>query len=249
MSIQDAVTSRSTGVLLRHSTRERAECVIDLVDAATTRFEDLPAHREIVGFKGQRNYTGLWWFATTRTHVPYESWVERDYVMVLDRSPNVVAVRSQPFGLAVTLGASPKWHVPDYFVRLRDGGCRVVDVRPESLITSEDQLTFDATGHACKMVGWDYEVVGDLSPVLRSNLRWIAAYRHPRNADLGAPWDALLSVVAERGRVRLSNLPTLLDVSPMALLPHVYHRLWTGDLSVDMARLMSLKSLVGLGSV
>ncbi|WP_460771525.1 TnsA-like heteromeric transposase endonuclease subunit [Mariniluteicoccus flavus] len=222
--------------------------MIDLVDAATTRFEELPAYREIVGFKGQRNYTGLWWFATSRTHVPYESWVERDYVMVLDRSPDVVAVRSQPFGLAVTLAASPKWHVPDYFVRLSDGGCRVVDVRPKSLITSEDQRTFDATGQLYKMVGWDYEVVGDLSPVLRSNLRWIAAYRHPRNANSGVSWDALRSAVAERGRVRLSTLPQLLDVSPMALLPHVYYRLWTGDLSVDIARLLSLRSFVEVGS-
>ncbi len=56
----------------------------------------LPA-RPFASFKGQKNFTGEYWAATSRTHVGYESWVERDAAMALDFDPAVVALASQPF--------------------------------------------------------------------------------------------------------------------------------------------------------
>ena len=43
--------------------------------------------------------TRLWWFAMTGEHVGFESWAERDGMMLLDFDPDVVAVPSQPFCL------------------------------------------------------------------------------------------------------------------------------------------------------
>jgi hypothetical protein len=43
---------------------------------------------------GAAEFQGSWWFATTDGHVGFESWVERDAVMLLDFDPDVVAVSS-----------------------------------------------------------------------------------------------------------------------------------------------------------
>ncbi|WP_234326563.1 TnsA-like heteromeric transposase endonuclease subunit [Streptomyces sp. NRRL S-495] len=97
--------------------------------------------RPFASFKGQKNFTGEYWAATSRTHVGYESWVERDAAMALDFDPAVVALASQPFRLAWTDGERERRHTPDYFARLLDGTGVVVDVRPENLV---DEAALDA---------------------------------------------------------------------------------------------------------
>ena len=65
-------------------------------------------------------------------HVGFESWLERDHLMLLDFDPAVTAVASQPFWLWWTAadGHGPP-HAPDYFARRADGTGIVVDCRPE----------------------------------------------------------------------------------------------------------------------
>src|SRR5271168_1800189 len=55
--------------------------------------------RRFTSRKGQRHLSGLWWSATTGGHVGFESWLERDHVMLLDFDPTVVGIASQPFWL------------------------------------------------------------------------------------------------------------------------------------------------------
>jgi hypothetical protein len=43
----------------------------------------MPA-REFRWSRSQRHLPGLWWSVTAGTHVGYESWLERDHVMLLD---------------------------------------------------------------------------------------------------------------------------------------------------------------------
>ncbi|WP_245714634.1 hypothetical protein [Micromonospora inyonensis] len=62
------------------------------------RFEDVAPARAFPMFKGQRNFPGRWWSSTVGRHVGYESWLERDHVMLLDFDPAVVGIASQPFG-------------------------------------------------------------------------------------------------------------------------------------------------------
>ncbi|MGW1410844.1 hypothetical protein [Streptomyces sp. NPDC002403] len=47
--------------------------------------------RPFVAFKGQKNFTGEYWAAMSRSQVGYESWVERDAAMALDFDSAVVA--------------------------------------------------------------------------------------------------------------------------------------------------------------
>lgn len=145
------------------------------------RFERVPPVRSFPSRRGQRHFPGLWWAATTGDHVGYESWLERDHVMMLDFDPAVVGFSSQPFQLVVgSPGARAVRHVPDFFARRDDGIGVVIDVRPDDRIGPKDAAVFAVTGEVCASVGWSYRRAGGLDPVLAGNVRWLAGYRHPR---------------------------------------------------------------------
>ncbi|WP_198036893.1 TnsA-like heteromeric transposase endonuclease subunit [Nocardia sp. BMG51109] len=97
-------------------------------------------------------FPGWWWFATTGEHVGYESWLERDHLIALDADVDVTGVASQPFSLRWRDDGRIRRHVLDYFVRMRDGGAVVVDVRADDRIEPADAEAFEAAGRACESV-------------------------------------------------------------------------------------------------
>lgn len=219
----------ASAVDLEFNTREG--CVRQRLDrCAAAQFElDCSPVRNFPSFRGQRNYPGLWWFATTGTHVGHESWVERDQLMALDADPDVVGVLSQPFWIHWPDGTR---HAPDYFVRRRDGSAVVVDVREDDRISDADQEVFNRSAATCAKVGWDYHRVGSLDPVLRSNLRWLSGYRHPRVLRAGLA-DRLAEVFV---RARPLMAGVLAVGTPLVVLPILYHLLWHGRLAADLCR-------------
>jgi hypothetical protein len=70
-----------------------------LRDAWSMRFERCPPVRRFPSYKGQKHCPGRWWSAVMGAHVRFESWLERDNLMLLDFDPAVAAVSSQPFWL------------------------------------------------------------------------------------------------------------------------------------------------------
>lgn len=98
--------------------------------ASGLKLEDFAPVRSTTAYKGQRNFSGEWWCSTNLRMVPYESWLERDHLMSMDYAPKIIGIASQPFRIDFKLPDGPRWHVPDYFARLRDGSALVVDVRP-----------------------------------------------------------------------------------------------------------------------
>jgi hypothetical protein len=77
-----------------------------LAEGVPVRFEAVAPVRAFPSFKRQRYFPGLWWSATTRRHVGYESWLERDHLMLLDHDPAVVGIASQPSGCSGSTTAS-----------------------------------------------------------------------------------------------------------------------------------------------
>ncbi|MCQ0025079.1 TnsA-like heteromeric transposase endonuclease subunit [Streptomyces somaliensis DSM 40738] len=70
-----------------------------LPDCVTARFEDVPAVRPFRWSRGERHFSGWYWAATTGRHVGFESWLERDRLVLMDFDPGVVGIASQPFWL------------------------------------------------------------------------------------------------------------------------------------------------------
>lgn len=193
-------------------------------------FERAAPVRKFISFKGQKNFTGDYWAATSRDLVGYESWVERDAAMALDFDPAVVALASQPFCLSWWDGGRDHQHTPDYFVRLADGTGVVVDVRPESLVDEEAAEVFAFTARVCAMVGWQFRLVGDLGQPFRANLRWLARYRHLRCHRASVA--ALLREVFVEPQLLFAGADRVGD--RMAVLPALYHLLWRHELTADL---------------
>lgn len=215
-----------------------------LSEARPVRFEAVTPVRTFPSFKRQRYFPGLWWSATTRRHVGYESWLERDHLMLLDYDPDVVGIASQPFWLFWQHEDKGRSHAPDYFARRADGTAVVVDCRPLTRIKPRDAVAFEATRRACYEVGWDYRLVGTPDPVMAANVRWLAGYRHPRYARPEVTV-ALREVFAVPG--------TLMDGArqvgdPIAVLPMLFHLLWSQVLAVDLSRPLHDGSPVMLGA-
>ncbi|MEV6360340.1 TnsA-like heteromeric transposase endonuclease subunit [Nocardia asteroides] len=198
-------------------------------------FERCTPVRQFGSYRGQTNFPGLWWMATTGDHVGHESWLERDHLIVLDSDPDVIRVAAQPFWIhwRDDDGRSRR-HAPDFFARTRDGGAVVVDVRADDRIETRDAQAFDATGRACAAVGWSYRRVGVLDAVLMSNLRWLSGYRHPRCLRSGlAP--ELLAAFAEPTEL-LAGATAVGD--PIVVLPTLFHLLWSQHLTTDLVSVL-----------
>ncbi|GAA0931007.1 TnsA-like heteromeric transposase endonuclease subunit [Nonomuraea longicatena] len=233
-------------------TRDAVELIYRAIDGEVVRvpllvgwrerFEAVAPVRGFPSWRGQRNFPGLWWSATSGEHVGFESWLERDHAMMLDFDPHVIGFSSQPFWLCWSTDQGPRRHAPDFFARLHDDSACVVDVRPDQRIRPSDAEAFAMTAQACASVGWDYRRVGERDPILVANIRWLSGYRHSRCEPGSALVRALREVFAEpagllRGARQLGD--------PLAILPALFHLLWMGDLVTDLTTTpLSLASTV-----
>ncbi|MGC9495110.1 hypothetical protein [Streptomyces sp. WG7] len=67
-----------------------------LSEAVSVAFEEGGPVRGFPSYRGQRHFPGLYWSATTGGHVGFESWLERDHVMLLDFTPEVTGLWDRP---------------------------------------------------------------------------------------------------------------------------------------------------------
>lgn len=152
--------------------------------------------RKPPAYRGQRNFPGWWWSATTRSHVVYESWLERHHIIEADRDARVARIVGQPFALTWPSGRREARHVPDIFCRLFDGSGVVTDCRPAGRADADFRRKCAVTAAACQVTGWEFRLAGEPDPVWAANLRWLAGYR----------------ILASRIRRSKSFLPTRLPV-------------------------------------
>ena len=196
------------------------------------RFEDALPVRPFRFEKGLRSFAGWWYFATTGTHVGFESWLERDHLMLMDFDPGVRVVSSQPFWLCWRDGQGRvRRHAPDFFARRDDGTGVVVDVRPDDRIPARDAETFAVTASACEAAGWEYRRAGDLDPVLVANVRWLSRYRHPR--CLVPEIAVVLAESFAGGRGLFEGAERAGD--RLRVLPVLFHLMWQRQLTADLA--------------
>jgi hypothetical protein len=213
-----------------------------LAQCWSVRFEEVAPVRSFLSYRGQRNFPGWWWSSTMERHVGYESWLERDQLMLLDFDPQVAAFASQPFCLSWPAGDRVRRHVPDFFVRRVDGVGVVVDVRADERIEPADAEAFAATAAACDAVGWEFRRVGALEPVFAANVRWLSRYRHPRCGRREDLVGRLVEVFAQ-------PMPLFAGAEQagdrLVVLPALYHLLWRQVLAADLGgALLDPSSLV-----
>ncbi|MFH8350494.1 TnsA-like heteromeric transposase endonuclease subunit [Streptomyces sp. NPDC018045] len=129
-----------------------------LAVAWAVSFEHAAPVRTFASYRRQRALPGLWWSVTAAGHIGYESWLERDHVMLLDFDPAVVGIASQPFWSSAD--GRPLSHVPDFFAHRDDGSAVVLDCRPAERRRPRDWVKFETTEAACAEVGWEFRLAG-----------------------------------------------------------------------------------------
>lgn len=197
--------------------------------------------REFRWSKGKRHNPGWWWSATADRHIGYESWLERDVLMLLDFDLEVVAVASQPFWLHWHDGHRDRRHCPDYFARRCDGTAVVIDVRDDGRIEPKDAEAFAAMEAACAQAGWRFRRLGAADAVVTANVRWLSRYRHPR--CLG-PDGLAAALLAAFGRPRALWDGAAAVGDRLAVLPVLFHLLWRHDLAADLTTRLGPSTLV-----
>lgn len=202
--------------------------------------------RSFLSWPGKRNYEGSWWSNTTGSHVGFESLLERDFLMLADYEQDVVGIASQPFAVLWPRGTEgARGHVPDFFVRLRDGGGRVVDVRsPEHLEAGARQ--FSLTRKLCEEAGWDYVVFSGMPEPTASNLRWLAGYRLHRYAPGSTLVPAIMEAIGSGGSVAagLRRASRMLRLEASTVHAHLLYLAFTGVLEVDLDEPLSMDSWI-----
>lgn len=198
-------------------------------------------------YRGQHNYPGLFWAATNRRTLVYESLLELDRLWLADFDSTAVGIATQPFQIAWREGSATRFHVPDVLLTHADRRVNVIDVKPESLVNKpEVKRQFESTREMCRDRGWDYEVfTGDNGVVLR-NIRALAVGRRPERLP-----EALISQTRESLSPRavtvgeaLAKRPSGFDESlwRAALFAHV----WSGEAKIDLRSPLSNGTLLHL---
>jgi hypothetical protein len=127
--------------------------------------------------------------------------------------------------------ATPGRTCRTYFAERGAGPALVVDCRPADRRKPRDLATFEATRRACGLAGWEYRLTGALDPVATANLRWLAGYRDPRYG---------IHALATALRAAFATPVPLMDGAeaagdPIAVLPVLYHLLWSQELAADLS--------------
>jgi hypothetical protein len=128
-------------------------------------------------YYGQRHYPGVYWAATVRDHVIYESRLELASLILADFDPQVRRMVAQPFQLRADVDGRPRGHVPDFLWDSADGVTVVDVVRAERLTHPRIQLVCDWTRQVVESLGWLYRIITEPPPVQLANVRFLAGYR------------------------------------------------------------------------
>ena len=220
------------GIQLVHSDDRGLRHAIALEGATGIDFGRVRAGRQPPAYRGQRNFPGWWWSVTTRSHVVYESWLQRHHIIEADRDVRVTGIAGQPFELTWPDGKKQIRHVPGLFCRMVDGRGVVIDCRSVGKADENFMRRAAITAAACDVIGWEFRLVGEPDPVWAANLRWLAGYRHPRFGD-----EHLEAVILGN----FADPQPLAEGSqqagdPIRILPVTFHLLWRARLSGDLSR-------------
>lgn len=217
--------------------------VCSLLEVGIADLEIAAPHRRFHAYRGQKHFPGLWWTATTRSHIGYESWLERYWLTELDHDPEVVHIASQPFVLTWPSLNRRGFteHIPDYLAHTVEGRTVIVDCHRAERIIDEAAEKFAATLTACRMLGWSYLLLVEPVDIARYvNLRWLAGYRHPRFADPDVKYALLVALEQPRGLYAAAD--TAGDL--IRTLPVLYHLLWRGELSCAHESVLTDRTVV-----
>lgn len=154
------------------------ETVVRLDEVGARHLEDVRPWRTFRWHRGQRHLPGTYWSSRVSAPIGYESRLELANLILMDFDPNARAIMSQPFLLEGWDGVRVRRHVPDFLLHLREGGVRVIDVKPAAQLTKPKvRESLDWTKRLMAVPGWEYEICSEPDPTLIANVRFLSGFR------------------------------------------------------------------------
>jgi TnsA endonuclease N terminal len=210
-------------------------------ESILARLRDLGPIRRVNN--GRTNVIGRFPSSKTGRAVQYESMLEFAYVVWREWDPEVLEFYDQPLQIPLVGGGSPasrpRWHVPDFLV-VRPDRIALEEVKPKARLQQNPHLQnrseqarawAEARGLAYVVVTEDYLP----APPILGNLMFLATFRVPPTS-LVQYEPELLERVAETPGLTVTELVRAVSTDPHAVLPCVWHLLFTHRLATDLAR-------------
>lgn len=154
--------------------------------------ESLSPMRKFSWYQNQRHLPGLYWSATMRDHVGYESRHELASATLADFDRNVVGIHSQPVTFKLVLDGKRRVHTPDYLLVMRDGTTVLRNVKTDHALERRPELLvyFDQLEEVLRNAGQRHELwTRPPSPTFFHNVHQLSQFRNPdlfRNVDYPA---------------------------------------------------------------
>lgn len=187
-------------------------------------------------YRGQINYPGLFWSATTCGLLIYESLLELDRLWFADFDIGTTWIATQPFEISGLVGGKSRRHIPDLMLKMGDGQIRIVDVKPASRVAlPEVAAVFDWTSRVCTDLGWDYEVWSGESATTMANIRFLGSTRRIDLVD--SKMATLILDVFRDGQTVADLLDAVSEVDSVRSLARtaLIHLMWRQALACDLA--------------
>jgi hypothetical protein len=228
-----------TAIWLRDGIKRSGSLTSELMSEA---LYDAQPIRQGNAYPHQRNYHGYFWMSSTGRHVWHESLLERQCLLWLDFTADLVAASSQP---AKFIAVDGDVHYPDLLALDARGIQTMYDVKPSSRINAKARAQFEWTGRVCANVGWDYRVLTELPHQYGVNLNWLGNFRHPGYRSTAEDVLDLLAQLEEGSTI--DDAARLLEAeSTPTARSRVFHLLWNRTLECDMNSRMSGRTPISI---
>lgn len=169
---------------------------------------------------------GLFPSFKTGRMVWFESFLERDFIQLLEFDPSVVTFAEQPLTLAYVHQGQPRHYTPDFHVQYASLRQVLVECKPTVFVDHEDNpLKFAAARAWCAERGWTFQVVTevDARPQPRlANVKLLA--RYARLSVAPQVQSRVFAALVAEPALSLEQLAGRLDpANPAAALPSLLH--------------------------
>jgi hypothetical protein len=236
-------TKVDSGALLRYKGHANQDIELPWCGTNIAAVVDGQPWRKFAWYLGQRNYSGVYWSATERKMVGYESRLELAHLILADFDPAVKRIASQPFHLVFDVGGRKVHRTPDYLFLL-ENGARVVDVKPaERLLNEKIRELLELTRLVVESARIDYEVAVEPDEVFFANVRFLAGYRRDWLVE-----ESLLNEIscaaADKDDITIRELAAAVCRPKHTVLPGIFHLMWRHRLEADLTRVLSGSSVL-----
>jgi hypothetical protein len=169
---------------------------------------------------------GLFPSLKTGRMVWYESFLERDFIHVLEFDPSVVTFAEQPLTLAYAHQDKTRHYTPDFHVHYASPRHVLVECKPTAFVEREDnQIKFAAARAWCAERGWCFRVAteADIRQEPRlANVKLLARYARLNVAP--QIQSRVFAALATSPDLSLGQLARRLEpANPVAALPDLLH--------------------------